>query len=60
MGGTIGSIYFVRIGKDDHAYIQFGDGKSGARLPTGSGNISSAYRSGISGYWIPLRQLRKY
>jgi hypothetical protein len=46
------------LGKNEHAYIlrrdgqgstriTFGDGKKGARLPTGQGNIMATYRTGI-------------
>jgi predicted phage baseplate assembly protein len=49
---------FVGLGSTDRGYITktdnehktslvFGDGKHGARLPTGVGNISATYRSGI-------------
>lgn len=39
--------YIVRIDDSDLASIIFGDGKSGARLPTGNENIIATYRSGI-------------
>jgi photosystem II stability/assembly factor-like uncharacterized protein len=39
--------YIVRIEDDGTTRIVFGDGKSGARLPTGQENIVAAYRSGI-------------
>jgi predicted phage baseplate assembly protein len=39
--------YVVRIDDDANATVTFGDGGSGARLPTGSENVTSAYRSGI-------------
>ena len=39
--------YIVRMGDDGKATVIFGDGKHGARLPTGSNNIVARYRSGI-------------
>lgn len=39
--------YVVRIDDDAKAHIIFGDGKSGARLPTGQENVTATYRSGI-------------
>lgn len=39
--------YIVRIEDDSTTRIVFGDGKSGARLPTGQENIVATYRSGI-------------
>lgn len=39
--------YVVRIDDDSLATVIFGDGKSGARLPTGDENVAAAYRSGI-------------
>jgi hypothetical protein len=39
--------YMVRIDNDSKATITFGDGKQGARLPTGVENITATYRSGI-------------
>jgi hypothetical protein len=39
--------YVVRIDDDALATVIFGDGKSGARLPTGDENVTATYRSGI-------------
>lgn len=39
--------YTVRIDDDANATILFGDGGAGARLPTGSENVTATYRSGI-------------
>lgn len=39
--------YIVRIDDNNLASIIFGDGKSGARLPTGNENIVATYRNGI-------------
>ena len=40
-------IYVVRIDDDADATVTFGDGKRGARLPTGQENIKATYRAGI-------------
>ena len=45
--GTRDESYTVRISDDGKARIIFGDGKSGARLPTGTENVKATYRSGI-------------
>lgn len=39
--------YVVRLDNDGDVNITFGDGKQGARLPTGQENIKAIYRSGI-------------
>lgn len=39
--------YIVRIDDDAATKLVFGDGKNGARLPTGVENVTAAYRSGI-------------
>jgi predicted phage baseplate assembly protein len=39
-------IYIVREDADGASYIQFGDGLTGARLPSGIKNVSIRYRSG--------------
>lgn len=39
--------YIVRIDNDANATLTFGDGRQGARLPTGAANLVAKYRSGI-------------
>jgi hypothetical protein len=39
--------YIVRIDDDAKATVVFGDGRQGARLPTGTENVTATYRSGI-------------
>jgi predicted phage baseplate assembly protein len=39
--------YIVRIDDDGRTSITFGDGRNGARLPTGMENVTAVYRSGI-------------
>jgi hypothetical protein len=40
-------IYVTRLADDGTVTVIFGDGASGARLPTGSENIKAVYRKGI-------------
>ena len=40
-------VYTVRIEDDGTTSITFGDGLSGARVPTGRDNVTATYRSGI-------------
>jgi predicted phage baseplate assembly protein len=40
-------VYTVRIDEDANAEVQFGDGRTGARLPTGRENVRAAYRTGL-------------
>ncbi len=42
-----GKVFTVRIDNEANAYVLFGDGKMGARLPTGLENVKATYRSGI-------------
>ncbi len=39
-------VYVVRQDEEGASYVQFGDGKSGARLPTGQNNVVALYRKG--------------
>jgi len=40
-------IYVTQRGDDGKVTVQFGDGLTGARLPTGQGNVRAQYRKGI-------------
>lgn len=40
-------IYVTRRGDDGKVTVQFGDGKTGARLPTGTENVVASYRVGV-------------
>ena len=42
-----GQNYIIRIEDDGTTRVTFGDGVKGARLPTGSENITATYRQGI-------------
>ncbi len=39
-------VYIVREDTEGVSYVQFGDGKTGARLPSGVGNIAAGFRTG--------------
>lgn len=39
-------VYVTRTGDDGRTTVQFGDGRTGARLPTGQDNVSARYRRG--------------
>lgn len=45
--GPQSEVYTVRHADDGTATVQFGDGLRGARLPTGSANVTATYRTGI-------------
>jgi len=40
------AIYIVREDADGASWVQFGDGETGARLPSGINNVTARYRSG--------------
>lgn len=41
------AVYLVRVQPDGPATVVFGDGREGARLPTGMENVTATYRTGI-------------
>jgi hypothetical protein len=43
-------IYIVREDTDGESWVQFGDGKTGARLPSGIKNVVARYRTGNGAY----------
>lgn len=45
--GPDGQVYIVREDHEGKSRVQFGDGKSGARLPSGKNNVVAVYRTGI-------------
>ena len=49
------SIYVTRIQDDGRTVVQFGDGVTGARLPTGQDNVRATYRRGI-GYVANMKR----
>ncbi|VAW71879.1 hypothetical protein MNBD_GAMMA10-3140 [hydrothermal vent metagenome] len=40
------SVYIIREDEQGDSWVQFGDGKNGARLPSGNNNILATYRKG--------------
>lgn len=40
-------VYVVRHDDEGNSYIQFGDGRTGARLPSGRDNVRAVWRTGI-------------
>lgn len=40
-------VYVTRTGDDGRTTVEFGDGVTGARLPTGQNNVRATYRKGI-------------
>lgn len=40
-------VYITRLADDGTVSVQFGDGRSGARLPTGVENVTASYRHGL-------------
>lgn len=47
-------IYIVREDADNNSWVQFGDGKTGKRLPSGLDNVVAKYRTG-TGAFGPLK-----
>lgn len=43
-------IYIVREDGDNHTWVQFGDGQTGARLPSGVKNVVARYRTGTGAF----------
>ncbi len=48
--GVNEEIYIVREDAENNSWVQFGDGKTGARLPTGVKNVSAIYRIGAGAF----------
>ncbi|HEX8294489.1 MAG TPA: putative baseplate assembly protein, partial [Pyrinomonadaceae bacterium] len=40
-------VYVTRMHEDDRITVHFGDGRNGARPPTGQENVTAAYRKGV-------------
>jgi hypothetical protein len=49
------AIYIVREDANGDSWVQFGDDETGARLPSGIGNVLAVARTG-NGAWGPLRE----
>lgn len=48
--GPKDQVYIVREDSTGKSFVQFGDGETGARPPSGVGNIAATYRSGIQAH----------
>lgn len=48
--GPNDQVYIVREDRTGQSYVQFGDGLTGARVPSGAGNIQATYRTGNGAY----------
>jgi hypothetical protein len=48
--GPTEQIYIVREDADGKSFVQFGDGETGARLPSGVKNVSAVFRTGIGAH----------
>jgi predicted phage baseplate assembly protein len=40
-------VYVTRVDETGVTHVRFGDGRTGARLPTGTGNVRARYRKGL-------------
>jgi hypothetical protein len=43
-------IYIVREDSEGRSFVQFGDGETGARLPSGLKNVVAVYRTGVAAH----------
>lgn len=48
--GPRDQVYIVREDSTGKSFVQFGDGETGARPPSGVGNIAATYRTGIGAH----------
>jgi hypothetical protein len=48
--GPAEQIYIVREDADGRSFVQFGDGETGARLPSGLKNVVAIYRTGVGAH----------
>jgi hypothetical protein len=46
-------VYIVREDTEGKSFVQFGDGKTGARLSSGKGNVTATYRTGSGATGAP-------
>ena len=44
------TVYIVREDAEGRSFVQFGDGETGARLPSGLKNVVAIYRTGVGAY----------
>lgn len=48
--GAAEQIYIVREDAEGRSFVQFGDGETGARLPSGLKNVVAVYRTGVGAH----------
>ena len=48
--GPKDQVYIVREDGDGHSFVQFGDGQTGTRLPSGLNNVVAVFRSGVGAH----------
>jgi hypothetical protein len=48
--GPTEQIYIVREDADGRSFVQFGDGETGSRLPSGLKNVVAIYRTGVGAH----------
>jgi hypothetical protein len=48
--GPTEQIYIVREDAEGRSFVQFGDGETGARLPSGMKNVVAVYRTGVGAH----------
>jgi hypothetical protein len=48
--GPAEQIYIVREDAEGRSFVQFGDGETGARLPSGLKNVAAIYRTGVGAH----------
>lgn len=48
--GPTEQIYIVREDAEGRSFVQFGDGETGARLPSGLKNVVAVYRTGVGAH----------
>jgi hypothetical protein len=48
--GPKDQVYIVREDSSGQSFVQFGDGETGARVPSGAGNVAATYRTGAGAH----------
>src|SRR4030095_16566907 len=48
--GPTEQIYIVREDAEGRSFVQFGDGETGSRLPSGLKNVVAIYRTGVGAH----------
>ncbi len=55
--GPDDEVYIVRQNDDEESFVTFGDGTTGARLPTGVDNVLASYRFGVGAAKPPANSI---